>query len=621
MLFLSYAREDSQVGREIAGWFNGHGFRCNVWEDPQQNSRFIERIENDINSADAFFALLSPDFLASAWCRFERELALQREIDLRATDPDRSFLHVLKIAETPSLAAGFLSSYGRVDLTIPENRDSLLSALMTTLGLPPSGSADAVNGSPRPAITMFRNRHDELQKVKNGLTNAGGPHFWLLNAPPELGKTWFLGRLSMEVMIAEPDRWVVRLVDLREHSAEILADAGKILAYLLRLPTVPDGEPETLQNLARIVSSGGKSYLCLLDSAELLPDETASALRRQLGHIYEFVQQAGNINVRVAFVVASRRDDKWRGVAPYPRLTSVSLTEFSENVVVHALFTMAEQMNRSYLGQAFLRNHGEFTHHLSEGLPALLVRCLQWIRYEEWLGLDRLGSEELFEELAGPYIKQKLLSIDSLMPGIEKPPGEGPVALDKALRALVRYRFITQSHLRHHLDNDRDLLRVADYLEWPLEELWNRISRTALLKRPLDEPWQEIHDAIRRLLFRFYYPTTEERVAAHRDAGSFVKVWADKQSGKEQVIGMLDCLWHEAEVLWLTESSETAAVLSESARKFAQGIQLSAAYTKKELQDYATSRMMEDEEFQESIKHAEGLIDSLVDIFATAQDT
>ena len=47
MLFLSYAREDSQVGREIAGWFNGHGFRCNVWEDPQQNSKFIERIENE----------------------------------------------------------------------------------------------------------------------------------------------------------------------------------------------------------------------------------------------------------------------------------------------------------------------------------------------------------------------------------------------------------------------------------------------------------------------------------------------------------------------------------------------------------------------------------------------
>ena len=188
----------------------------------------------------------------------------------------------------------------------------------------------------------------------------------------------------MELMVAEPDRWVVRLVDLREHSAEILADTGNILAWLLRLPTAPDGEPEALQNLARIISSGGKSYLCLLDSAELLPDETTTALRRQLGHIYEFVQQAGNINVRVAFIVASRRDDKWRGVTPHPRLTSLSLTEFSDNVVVHALFTMAEQMNRS-LGQAFLRNHGNRASS-ERGAARVLVRCLQWIQYEEWLG-------------------------------------------------------------------------------------------------------------------------------------------------------------------------------------------------------------------------------------------
>jgi hypothetical protein len=619
VLFLSYAGEDSQVGREIADWFTSHGYHCNIWEDPQRNNRFIERIENDINSADAFFALLSPDFLASPWCRHERELALQRDIDLRATDPGRSFLQVLKIAETPGLAAGFLSNYSHTDLSIPQNRYSALSGLMTALGLLPDGSAETVKRSPRPAITMFRNRQDELQKVKNGLTNAAGPHFWVLTAPPELGKTWFLGRLSMELLVAEPERWVVSLVDLREHSAEMLADAGKILACLLRLSATPDAEPETPQNLARNISSGGKSYLCLLDSAELLPDETATALRRQLGRIYDFVQQAGNIDVRVAFVVASRRDDRWRGVAPHPRLTSLSLTEFSANVVVDGLITMDRQMHRSH-GHQFLRNHGELAHRLSEGLPALLVRCLQWIRYEEWLGLDRLTGQELFEELARPYIERKLLSTDSLMPGIEKPPGEGLVALTNALRELVRYRFITQSHLRHHLDNDRELLRVVEYLDWPLEELWGRISRTALLKRPLDEPWQEIHDAIRRLLFRFYYPTTEERVAAHRDAGGFAKVWADRQSGKEQVIGMLDCLWHEAEVLRLTGSSETAAVLTESARKSAQKIQPSAAYTEKELRDYAASRMMEDEEFQESIKHAESLIDILVDIFKTARD-
>jgi hypothetical protein len=617
VLFLSYAREDSQVGREIAYWLGSHGFPCNDWQAPQQNSRFIERIENDINNAEVFFAFLSPDYIASPWCRFERELALQRDVALRQADPSRSFVQVLEIAKVPPLSAGFLSSYGRVDLTDPANRDSVLNTLIATLGLPPPGSAETERTTPGPAITMFRNRHDELQKVKHGLTNAGGPHFWLLNAPPELGKTWFLGRLSGELVTAEPDRWVVRLVDLREQSTKMLVNVGEILACLLRLPSIPDGETETLQDLARVIIRGGKSYLCLLDGAELLPDETAIALRRQLGRIYEFVQEAGDINVRVALVVASRRDDKWRGVAPYPRLDSLSLSEFSVNVVVHALFSMAGQMNRTF-DQAVLRRHGELAHRLSEGLPALLVRCLQWIRHAQWLGMDRLASQELFEELAGPYIEQKLLSRDSLMPGIEKPPGAASAALGKALRALVPYRFFTQSHLRHYVDTDANFQQITNYLEWSLDDLWNIVSRTALLKRPMDEPWQEIHAAIRRLLFRFYYRTAEERVAAHHDAREFVKVWADQQSWAEQIKGMVDCLWHEAEVLRLTESSETARVLSESARKFSQGIQPSTAYTKHELQVYAARRMMEDKEFQESTRHVDGLIDTLVEIVVTA---
>ena len=41
------------------------------------------------------------------------------------------------------------------------------------------------------------------------------------------------------------------------------------------------------------------------------------------------------------------------------------------------------------------------------------VQCLQWIRHAQWLDLDRLAGQELFEEIAGPYIKQKLLSIDA----------------------------------------------------------------------------------------------------------------------------------------------------------------------------------------------------------------
>ncbi len=620
VLFLSYAREDSHVGHEIAGWLNSHGFTCNDWQAVQQDNRFIERIENEINNATAFFALLSPDFLASPWCRFERELAIQRDIDLRAAGRSTSFIRVLKIADTPHLPAGFLSSYGWDDMTDPQERDARLRQLTAALGLRPAGAPETRTAASRPAIAVFRNRHDELQKVVHGVTNAAGPHFWLLNAPPELGKTWFLGRLSAEVSMAGPDQWVTRLVDLRERSGEAPGDAGEILASMLRLRYTPDGETETLRGIARDISNGGKSYLCLIDSAELLPDDTVSTLRSRLGRIYEFVQQAGDINVRVALVVASRRDDKWRGVLPHPRLDTLSLTQFSVNVVVDALINMAQQMNRGF-DQTFFWHYGELVHRLSEGLPALLVRCLHWIRQEQWLDLDRLAGQELFEELAGPYIEQKLLSVDSLLPDAKGNPGEASRALGMALRALVPYRLFTQSHLRQYWDTDLDFQRVVNYLDWSLEDLWSIISRTALLKRPLNEPWQKIHDAIRHVLYKYYYRTPEQKVEAHRAAREFVEVWADQQRGYEQALGMVECLWHEAEALRLTHSGETAGVLSESARKFAQTVQPSAAYTKQEIQRYAASRIREDEELQESIKHIDGLIDTLAEIVLAARDT
>ena len=64
MLFLSYAEEDSEAGRGIADWLGADGFPCYDWLAPQEDNRFIERIENEISNAVAFFALLSPDYLA-----------------------------------------------------------------------------------------------------------------------------------------------------------------------------------------------------------------------------------------------------------------------------------------------------------------------------------------------------------------------------------------------------------------------------------------------------------------------------------------------------------------------------------------------------------------------------
>jgi hypothetical protein len=251
----------------------------------------------------------------------------------------------------------------------------------------------------------------------------------------------------------------------------------------------------TPQNIAREISRSRKSYLCLLDSAELLAEETVGALRADLGTVYRYVREARHNDVRLALVVATRREKGWLGVTPDPRLSVLSLTEFKIDVVMQALSDLAMAMNRT-LSLPELRGNAERIQNLSEGLPALLVPCLEWMRREEWLEPSRLETEELFGELAYPYIRERLLSRDSLYPETdERPPQprpgqpEGPLgALEEAFRLLAPYRLFTQSHLRHRVMSDPGLAAALQGLDWSVENMWVAISGSALLLRPLDEP-------------------------------------------------------------------------------------------------------------------------------------
>src|SRR5262249_42169369 len=155
-----------------------------------------------------------------------------------------------------------------------------------------------------------------------------------------------------------------------------------------------------------------RPHMCLLDSAELLERRTARQLRESLSHVYALVQEGGNIDVRLGFVVASRREDEWRGIFPGPRLSDLLLTEFKVNVVRAALEDLARQMNRTF-STPLLFDLADRVLRLSEGLPALLTKCLQWIEREQWIQPDRLESQEVFEELARPYIQSELLSVAS----------------------------------------------------------------------------------------------------------------------------------------------------------------------------------------------------------------
>jgi hypothetical protein len=461
----------------------------------------------------------------------------------------------------------------------------------------------------------LRSRDGEIEKVLRGLTSASGPHFWLIVAPPKLGKTWFLHRLSAELKTIQSADWLTTHVDLRNHSLDAPHEAEQLVALLFGLNSVPTAEPPTTRGIAEQILVSRHSYLCLVDSAELLDENSARALRSYLGQVHDLVQSAARTDIRLGVVVASRRDNEWRGVTPNPRLSLLPLRAFDLYAIQEALVVLAEDMGLTF-DVATYQHHAARVYHITDGLPALLIQCLEWIRTEQWIGMERLESYDLFEAFAKPYINNVLLADDSLLSvTYHKPDGTRHV-LEQALRFLVPYRLFTQSHLRYHLGEDPFFAAAVRAADWSPEDLWRALSGTALVQRPLDEPWQEIHSAIRRLLYRYYYRSGEQRADAHREARKFVQIWADKQSGKEQVIGLVEGLWHEANFLRLTRSAETASILSESAKKLSQALRPSAAYTVTELRGYAADRITQDEEFQEAVDNIVGLAERLAEIVA-----
>jgi hypothetical protein len=286
--------------------------------------------------------------------------------------------------------------------------------------------------------------------------------------------------------------------------------------------------------------------------------------------------------------------------------------------VQQALQDLAVEIDATF-SPTELRNIAGIVHHLTEGLPALLVRCLRWIRMEAAVEMDRLKSDGLFGQLAHPYVLEELLTPECLLPPEERAADESLRALVQAYRVLAPYRLFTQSHLRHRLESDAGFRAALVTARWEMEDLWGAISATALLRRPLAEPWQEIHTAIRRLLYRYFYRTDEDRAEAHNEARKYVEVWTGGQFGTEQAKGLVECLWHEAITLGLRNSADRGEILLASAQKLSLGIQESPAYMPRELRAFAVDRMRNDEELQEAVGNVE-LFDRLVEIVAEPEE-
>ena len=383
-------------------------------------------------------------------------------------------------------------------------------------------------------------RGEELGRVLNALNNSSDASSWLVISPPGFGKSWLLGQLETRAAQPESGGWVTKMVDLRiagptepeETVGNGQHDAMTVISSLFSVdpPQPSETDDDCVRRAAQNIIRGGQSRLCLLDSAELLPADTVKQLRKYLGTIYRRVQDSGREDAHLAFVVASRRDEGWRGIMPPPEPSVLQLGGFGPSVLQDALEGLARDIP-VVRSPAELRKDAELVHHVTDGMPGPVLESLQWIRAEQWLDVERLEDSEFFDKKIAQYVERRLLARDSLLPaadGQSTKPAKQLAALREGIRVLVPYRFITLSHVSHHVDNDldndrplRDALKEAD---WQAGDLWQAIAGTALLL-PLDDPWREIHPAVRRLLFRYFY-RPDERADAHARAAGFAKDWA-----------------------------------------------------------------------------------------------
>lgn len=403
----------------------------------------------------------------------------------------------------------------------------------------------------------FRNRERELDDVVNSLDNDDASHFWLWVAPPQLGKTWFLHETGKRLK-QRRTRCLVHYADARE----IAVASSDPMALLARMYAVSPQRPDALE-IARAISRTNRYNLCLLDSAEQLSDDTIRGLREGLEQVNEYVKRGRSRDARLALVVASRQDDAWGGVVPL-RLSIRNLTGFEKDVVLDALYDLAVEMDKNY-SRSELEPLADQVHRLSEGLPALLAGYVAWIRRADWMGLDRLADRDCFDEIATPYIAQVLLSPDSLCGRRPDPPAELRPAMIAALRALVPYRCFTGSHMSYHARQDplRDALRR---LRWSDEEVWAAVSHTDVLLLPQKEPSHAISPPVRRLLFRHWYASADSRAQAHRRAREFLSAYGQSLTGVERAKVIIECLWHDAEALSLSQDPGKAHLLTELAR-------------------------------------------------------
>jgi hypothetical protein len=607
-VFLSYASADSAVAEQITRDWRERGVDVFRFGEPEHQGQIIvDEIERQIRAADAFVALISPAYWTSEWCKRESRLAIRRENNLR-----RQFIFVVRVAPTSPDDAGMLGDYSWVDaagsLTV-SRLDNIAVALR--LGRRPTGDNVTFPG--------FHNRADELNKLLGALQTTGVKDLWVVVSPPLMGKTWLLAKVEKELVNASPS-WSVHRLDLRREPTELRFDPARLVTALLQVADVAADrlEEDDLESIALAVNERAEPLLFILDSADLITATCATAARAALTAIHHIVRTTGR-RERFALVVGTRRHDEWRGLGPDAltgqRFEPLHLTQFTNDVVYQALLDL-----KIDIGKEQRWSHAVRLQRLSEGLPALLVRCVQWAAGTGFRRMADTQRPAVFDAVARDYVQKDLLAADSLLPTGAARPEEALVVLRKTLQVLSTYRIYTQSHLAFHLGEDLSLQEALGAAGWTSEELWAELGRTALQSQEkADEIWNEIEPSLRRLLHRYHHPTDAERSAAHATARRFYSGWAqDRAAGREQQVVLVECLWHEAVRLTIDEPGAVAEQLPLIAVELARTCGPGPMFKPAEFREAVSRRLRDDDELQLLLGNREGLFVRIVDLIRNA---
>ncbi|MFD7654748.1 toll/interleukin-1 receptor domain-containing protein [Actinosynnema sp. NPDC059797] len=594
-VFLSYAKEDSSIALRVRDELRKSGADVYRFEDPERaGDRFMQVIPREIDQADAFLALMSPAALESRFCQAEHELAVHRELSLGG-----NFIYVLEVAPTPK--EGWLRIRSWIDLTSHVTEDELTNAVRALpLAQEP---APEVAG-----LTKFRNRHQELERIMDGITTFGGDDHWLVLSPPKMGKSWFLKEVR-ERFSKKDGRWT-RLVDLRDEELDTRYDELRVLSRLLAVEPPAsnlDGDAR-LDEIAGAVAMRANHQLVLLDSAELLDLPTTGRFRRALRNLRKLLQDSPH-RPRLSVVIGSRREEGWTGAGTSTgdRFRSMSLTGFEPLVVRQVLNDTGLHFRESALENWAMGLHG-----LSRGLPALLVSSLEWAGAKGFVNPGSCGYDTTFDAVVTPYIKRELLSIHSLLPKAGDKLVERHKALLAAVQVLAPYRIVTTSHLKHHLNLNPAFSAALESAEWSVDGLWTAIEGTALLLARDNELWLSHYPPIRQLLYEHFYRDIRQKHATHVRARAFYDGWVPAGAGTEQARVLVESLWHEATMLCCVDSPDTPRQLPKIAVELTRRFIKPALYDPVEMERGVRQQLFNDDEFVQLISGYDGLLDEVV---------